>query len=59
MICSFECTFCADCSEHVLAAVCPNCGGPLLPRPPRPAELLAKYPASTEQIRKPDGCRPA
>ena len=26
-ICSFECTFCADCVEHVLHNVCPNCGG--------------------------------
>ena len=27
MICTFECTFCADCAEHVLGGVCPNCGG--------------------------------
>ncbi|MEY3293087.1 MAG: hypothetical protein RJB12_858, partial [Pseudomonadota bacterium] len=26
-ICTFECTFCADCVEGVLKGVCPNCGG--------------------------------
>jgi hypothetical protein len=34
VICSFECTFCVDCGI-VLTAVCPNCGGGLLPRPVR------------------------
>jgi hypothetical protein len=36
-ICSYECTFCADCVDHVLANVCPNCGGGFEPRPVRPA----------------------
>jgi len=35
-ICSFECTFCADCVETVLYNVCPNCGGGFAPRPIRP-----------------------
>src|SRR6202051_2486719 len=35
-ICSYECTFCADCVEHVLSNVCPNCGGGFVPRPIRP-----------------------
>jgi len=35
-ICSFECTFCAQCAE-TLAHVCPNCGGELAQRPRRPA----------------------
>jgi hypothetical protein len=26
-ICTFECTFCADCVDNVLFNVCPNCGG--------------------------------
>ena len=33
-ICSYECTFCSDCTEQ-LEARCPNCGGELLPRPRR------------------------
>lgn len=37
MICSFECTFCADCVRLELQNVCPNCGGGLTPRPIRPA----------------------
>lgn len=35
-ICSFECTFCADCAEAVLDGRCPNCGGELVRRPIRP-----------------------
>jgi len=34
-ICTYECTFCPDCTE-VMDAVCPNCGGELVRRP-RPA----------------------
>ena len=34
-ICSYECTFCADCTEALGA--CPNCGGELVPRPRRRA----------------------
>ena len=36
-ICSYECTFCADCVERHLSNVCPNCGGGFVPRPIRPA----------------------
>jgi hypothetical protein len=32
-ICSYECTFCADCVEDVLSGICPDCGGNLVPRP--------------------------
>lgn len=56
-ICSFECTFCRTCSEQRLARQCPNCGGELLARPRRPAAKLAKYPASTDRVFKPEGCR--
>jgi len=52
-ICTFECTFCADCVETRLGDACPNCGGNFSPRPIRPAALLAKYPASTERVFKP------
>lgn len=33
-ICSFECTFCPECSS-ALDDVCPNCGGELVARPRR------------------------
>jgi hypothetical protein len=33
-ICSFECTFCADCAQR-LDRTCPNCGGELVRRPRR------------------------
>ena len=36
-ICTYECTFCADCVEQVLHNVCPNCGDGFVPRPIRPA----------------------
>ncbi|MFL6581465.1 MAG: DUF1272 domain-containing protein [Burkholderiales bacterium] len=36
-ICTYECTFCADCVEGVLFNVCPNCGGGFERRPIRPA----------------------
>jgi uncharacterized protein len=55
-ICSFECTFCVSCAESALRGKCPNCGGELVPRPRRPAEKLAKYPASTQRVCKPQGC---
>ncbi|KQV44708.1 MULTISPECIES: DUF1272 domain-containing protein [unclassified Duganella] len=35
-ICTYECTFCADCVDALLANVCPNCGGGFVPRPIRP-----------------------
>jgi len=59
VICTFECTFCPECASGVLADVCPNCGGNFSPRPIRPAHLLAKYPASTERVRKAGGCTAA
>jgi hypothetical protein len=59
LICSFECTFCRECAESVLAGTCPNCGGELVRRPLRPPEKLAKFPASAERVFKPEGCRGA
>ncbi len=59
MICSFECTFCADCTTGTLGGHCPNCGGELLRRPIRPAEKLLKFPATTERKVKPQGCAAA
>jgi hypothetical protein len=55
-ICTYECTFCADCVERHLSNVCPNCGGGFAPRPIRPARewrrglSLAKRPAATKRI---------
>lgn len=31
-ICTFECTFCANCTA-AMKNVCPNCGGELVRRP--------------------------
>jgi len=56
MMCSFECTFCRGCAEGVLAGRCPNCGGELVRRPIRPAEKLARFPASTRRVLKEHGC---
>ncbi len=52
-ICTYECTFCADCAETRLGGACPNCGGDFQPRPIRPPARLAKHPASTERVTKP------
>ena len=55
-ICSYECTFCAECVEHVLDNVCPNCGGGFAPRPIRPKTEhrpgvgLVTRPASTKRV---------
>ena len=54
-ICSFECTFCADCADTRLQGICPNCGGELVRRPIRPAGKLLSSPASTERVFKPIG----
>jgi len=35
-ICTYECTFCAQCVQETLRNVCPNCGGGFVPRPLRP-----------------------
>jgi len=53
-ICTYECTFCADCVDTLLANTCPNCGGGFVPRPIRPAHnwkgdnYLGADPASTK-----------
>jgi uncharacterized protein len=59
MICTYECTFCRDCATQVLRGKCPNCGGEMLQRPRRPAAMLAKHPASSERVFRPEGCRQA
>ena len=57
-ICSYECTYCADCVESVLHNVCPTCGGGFAPRPIRPVKAwraekklgLLNNPASTTRV---------
>jgi hypothetical protein len=55
-ICSYECTFCADCVDNKLHNVCPNCGGGFVPRPIRPARewrpglSVEMRPPSTKRI---------
>lgn len=55
-ICTFECTFCAECADSVLKGQCPNCSGNLVARPIRPAAGLAKYPASTKRVLRASPC---
>jgi len=56
-ICSYECTFCADCVDTKLHNVCPNCGGGFVPRPIRPKTewrdglSVAKRPPSNMRVR--------
>ncbi|MEY4681793.1 MAG: hypothetical protein RLZZ276_3442 [Pseudomonadota bacterium] len=60
MICSFECTWCADCARTRLAGgLCPNCGGELVRRPIRPAAKLKASPPSARRRRRPGGCAEA
>lgn len=55
-ICSYECTFCAECVEAKLHNVCPNCGGGFVRRPIRPAAewrpgvSRVKQPASDQRV---------
>jgi len=39
-ICSYECTYCADCAR-ALDLICPNCNGEMVERPVREARLMA------------------
>ena len=55
LICSFECTFCAECGRSLLMR-CANCSGELVQRPRRPAAMLVQYPASLDRVLKQGGC---
>jgi hypothetical protein len=60
MICTYECTFCADCARNVFDGRCPNCGGNFASRPIRTPEKLLKDPPSTRRVLRDDGrCRRA
>ena len=58
-ICTYECTFCAECVESVLDGVCPNCGGNFEARPVRPKQAwrdgtgLGHDPAGTARRHSP------
>ena len=56
MICTFECTFCAECVTSVFAGRCPNCGGNFSSRPIRPASKLANNPPSTKRVLRAEPC---
>lgn len=47
-ICSFECTFCAECTD-ALDDRCPNCSGELMDRPARAKQHHAQFPPSAER----------
>jgi hypothetical protein len=61
-ICTYECTFCPDCTREKLAGVCPNCLGNLVVRPIRPLAGpvggLGKHPASKERKTRSTPCVP-
>ena len=47
-ICSFECTYCAECAD-ALDDRCPTCGGELMDRATRAKKLHGEAPPSTER----------
>src|SRR5438034_11770390 len=55
-ICSYECTFCADCTENRLQNVCPNCGGGFVSRPIRPAKEWRPGLSVAKRRRRTSGC---
>ncbi|MES1197100.1 MAG: DUF1272 domain-containing protein [Pseudomonadota bacterium] len=55
-ICTYECTFCAACAEHVFNGQCPNCGGNFVARPIRPTNKLAKDPPSAKRVLRAAPC---
>lgn len=57
-ICTYECTFCADCVEQRLSGICPNCGGEFVRRPRRTPAKLLQHPASTTRVHQPVSCKP-
>lgn len=52
MICTYECTFCAECVETILENVCPNCGG-VWKKTDKTKNQLEKYPTRKDKILKP------
>lgn len=59
-ICTYECTFCPDCTHGVLDGICPNCLGNLERRPVRPPAGpvggLLKHPPQEKRVLREHGC---
>ena len=49
-ICTFECTFCANCVDNTHKNVCPNCGGNFSLRPVRSGNALERFPQSKKRV---------
>lgn len=58
MICSFECTLCADGVAQRLHGRCPHGGRCLVRRPVRCAGMRARHPASQVRVSRPRVCQP-
>lgn len=54
--CSFECTFCEECSTAKLAEICQNRGGDLVARRKRSLAKLVDSSTSTDRVYNPSGC---
>jgi hypothetical protein len=57
-ICTFECTYCVECTTAKLGFICANCGGELVRRPIRPAAKLVNNPPSTVRVHRNLPCVP-
>ena len=55
-ICTYECTFCADCAEQRLKGVCPNCGGNLVAASHPSRRQAAERSRVNPRVLKPEGC---
>jgi hypothetical protein len=53
-ICSFECTWCAECVSRFPGMRCPNCDGVLAKRPARAPEKAVDASPPTPLVFKPD-----
>ena len=56
-ICSYECTFCADCVGRHLQNVCPNCGGGFAAAPDPACDRVAtgREPGTPSTLGQPPG----
>jgi hypothetical protein len=52
LICTYECTFCADCAGTRLGDLSPNCGEKLVGRQAPKKPMGQDQPTSTKRVRK-------